>query len=200
MNKTIFIAALSLFVFGCGSATETSNSTNSATGARSSATNSTTGTSTGTATGTQTSSTGSPAQDVKPPSAGAFDADVTVKVEKLVDLKMANGHTAKDVAMWESKEITGRLEKLLAADYAAMKKNWNTESPAVLDGDTVMLTGCQQNNCGSDQYVLVADLANDNINVIHIKGGKAKDYKEKGNIKLSDTISATIEKMKANSK
>lgn len=175
MNKTIFIAALSLFIMGCGSADDT-NTAGPISPAR------------------------TPAPDVGPVSSGPISEVPKPKAEKLADLKGAAGAKAKEVSFWESKEITQRLEKLMKRDYAEMKKNWNTEDPAMVEGNIAMLTGCQATNCSSNQYIFIADLEKDNINVIHMKDGKVREYKEKGDIELQDSFKAVIEKIKANAK
>lgn len=102
----------------------------------------------------------------------------------LSSLKASAGKTAVDIKLWDHKDVGPRLEKLMGADYATMKKFWGTESPIKADGDVLMMSGCEPHNCGDNQYVMFIDTAKDNINVVHIKSGVAKDYKEKGDITL----------------
>ena len=112
----------------------------------------------------------------------------------LSSLKASVGKTAVDIKLWDNKDVGPRLEKLMGADYATMKKNWGTENPIKADGDVLMMSGCEPHNCGDNQYVMFIDTARDNINVVHIKNGVAKDYKEKGDIPLpkqfADELSA----------
>ena len=102
----------------------------------------------------------------------------------LSSLKSSAGKTAVDINLWDNKDVGPRLEKLMGTDYAAMKKFWGTESPITAEGDVLMMSGCEPHNCGPNQYVIFIDTAKDNINVVHIKNGVAKDYKEKGDITL----------------
>ena len=102
----------------------------------------------------------------------------------LSSLKASAGKTAVDISLWDNKDVSPRLEKLMGPDYATMKKFWGTESPIKADGDVLMMTGCEPHNCGDNQYVMFIDTAGDNINVVHINKGVAKDYKEKGDITL----------------
>jgi hypothetical protein len=86
----------------------------------------------------------------------------------------------------------------MGADYAAMKKFWGTESPIKADGDVLMMSGCEPHNCGDNQYVMFIDTARDNINVVHIKNGVAKDYKEKGDIPLPKQFADDLSTLRPN--
>jgi hypothetical protein len=86
----------------------------------------------------------------------------------------------------------------MGADYATMKKFWGTESPIKSDGDVLMMSGCEPHNCGDNQYVMFIDTAKDNINVVHIKNGVAKDYKEKGDIALPKQFADELSTLKPN--
>ncbi len=102
----------------------------------------------------------------------------------LVSLKKMKDKTASEIKLWSNKEIGPRLEKLMGADYLAMKKFWGVETPLEVEGDVLMLTGCEPHNCGSNQYIIFIDTAGDNINVHHILDESLKSYQEKGEIKL----------------
>ena len=84
----------------------------------------------------------------------------------------------------ENKEMQARLKKLLGGDFAAMKDNFNVESPIEIVGGILMASGCQAHYCGPNTYYIFIDLAKDNINVIHIEDEKTSNYFEKGRIKL----------------
>jgi len=61
-----------------------------------------------------------------------------------------------------------------------------------------MAAGCEQNNCEKNQWVLIADVANDNMNLYNIKNGDTKIYKEKKDeIKLPQAFSDELDKLKA---
>lgn len=108
------------------------------------------------------------------------------------------GKTADDIHLWENKEITARLEKLLGPDYADMKKYWQTQSPIEAEQNVLSLTGCEAHNCGDNQYLMYIDTANNNINVFHVKSGKMKEYKEKGVIVLPSRLAKDFENMTEN--
>ena len=115
----------------------------------------------------------------------------------LSSLKASVGKTAVDIKLWDNKDVGPRLEKLMGADYATMKKFWGTESPITADGDVLMMSGCEPHNCGPNQYVIFIDTAKDNINVVHIKNGVAKDYKEKGDIPLPKQFADELSTLKS---
>ena len=154
MRKVLFIACITAFAIACGGPANTTN-TNPP--------NST------------ASKSSTPANVSSTPVAPA---------SSLSSLKASVGKTAVDINLWDHKDVGPRLEQLMGADYATMKKFWGTESPIKADGDVLMMTGCEPHNCGDNQYVMFIDTAGDNINVVHIKNGVAKDYKEKGDITL----------------
>jgi hypothetical protein len=154
MRKVLFIPCIAAFAIACGAPANTTNSNPP---------NSTASNPSSPATVSST--------PVPPPS-------------PLSSLKASVGKTAVDIKLWDNKDVGPRLEKLMGADYTTMKKFWGTESPITADGDVLMMSGCEPHNCGPNQYVIFIDTAKDNINVVHIKNGVAKDYKEKGDITL----------------
>ncbi|MCC6329521.1 MAG: hypothetical protein IT174_13480 [Acidobacteria bacterium] len=113
-------------------------------------------------------------------------------------LKRSVGKTAAEIGLWENDAITARLEKLLGADYPAMKQNWQTQTPIEAEGSVLSLTGCENNNCGDNQYLMYVDTAANNINVYRFKDGKMKTYTEKGEIKLPQSLAKDLETTKQN--
>lgn len=78
------------------------------------------------------------------------------------------GKTVSESKLWQNKKFTTRLRNLMGADYATMRKFWNSETPIKKFGDFLMLTGCEQDNCADNQYVIFIDLGDGRLNVIHI--------------------------------
>ena len=56
----------------------------------------------------------------------------------------------------------------MGPDFAAMKANWNVETPIEIENGIMMASGCEQHNCGANMYYMFVDLEKDNINVFHI--------------------------------
>lgn len=78
------------------------------------------------------------------------------------------GKTVTESKLWQNKKFDRRLTKLMESDYVTMKRFWNVETPIKKFGDFLMMTGCEQRNCGENQYVIFIDLGDGRINVIHI--------------------------------
>ena len=166
MKKVLFIACITAFAIACGAPANTTN----------------------------TNSTNSPASNSSTPSNTSRTA--AAPASPLSSLKASAGKTAVDIKLWDNKDVGPRLEKLMGADYATMKKFWGTESPIKASGDVLMMSGCEPHNCGDNQYVMFIDTANDNINVVHINKGVAKDYKEKGDITLPKEFADELSTLK----
>jgi hypothetical protein len=168
MRKVLLIACVAAFASACGAPANTTN-------------------------------TNSP-KSTAPNSSTPADAPKTAvtPASSLSSLKASVGKTAVDINLWDNKDVGPRLEKLMGTDYATMKKFWGTESPIKADGDVLMMTGCEPHNCGDNQYVMFIDTAGDNINVVHINKGVAKDYKEKGDITLPKQFAEELSMLKPN--
>lgn len=173
MKKTIFVALLAASV-ACNSTIENKNSAD-------------------TGNKTATANTTPPTTATSANSNAAHTADAGLNL-----LKSSVGKTASDIRLWENKEISGRLEKLLGADYAALKKYWQTQTPIQAEENVLSLSGCEDNNCGGNQWVMFADTASDNINVHHFKNGAMKTYREKGEIALPKGLAKDFETIKEN--
>jgi len=115
----------------------------------------------------------------------------------LKQVKELAGHRVREIELWDAPDMKDRLGKLLGGDMPAMTEGWLIESPITVDGDTLMAGGCEMNNCGRNQWLLFADVANDNINIHNIKDGKIKSYKEKGDIKLPQAFADSFTFYKA---
>jgi hypothetical protein len=133
----------------------------------------------------------SPANKPENPS---INQDSTPKPENpLVALKKMKNKTATEIKLWSNKEIAGRLEKMMGKDFREMKEVWSVETPMEVEGDILMLSGCEAHNCGPNYYLIFIDTAADNINVHHILDDQLKSYKEKGEIKLGKKFTEQFE-------
>ena len=100
-----------------------------------------------------------------------------------VTLKKFVGKYPYEVKLLDNPALKDRLKKLLGPDFAAMKANWNVETPIEIENGIFMASGCEQHNCGDNRYVMFVDLEKDNINVLHIENG-TQTYAEHGKIAL----------------
>ncbi len=106
-------------------------------------------------------------------------------------LKKSAGKYPNEIKLLENTEMKGRLQKLLGADFAAMKANWDVETPIEIEGGILMATGCEQHNCADNRYLMFVDLEKDNINVFHIEHG-TQVYTEHGKIDLPGKFAAEL--------
>lgn len=116
----------------------------------------------------------------------------------LKEMKTLTGKRVREIELWDHPDMNARLGKLLGDRLPEMTETWLIESSIVADGDILMAAGCEQNNCDRNQWVLFADVANDNLNIYNIKDGEMKSYKEKKeDIKLPQAFEADFNRMKA---
>ena len=118
-------------------------------------------------------------------------AEATPKPGIIAKLLTAKGKYPYEFKLLEDPELKSRLTKLLGVDFGAMKTNWNVETPIEIESGILMTSGCQQHNCGGNNYYLFVDLEHDNINVYHVENGQ-RLYSENGRIDLPKKFSDEI--------
>src|SRR5262245_42931674 len=78
------------------------------------------------------------------------------------------GKTESEMNLWQNKGVVRQLKQLMGADFETMVKFWNTETPLKKFGDSMMLTGCERDNCANNRYVIFLSLSEGLIGVVHI--------------------------------
>jgi hypothetical protein len=76
----------------------------------------------------------------------------------ITTLKKSAGKYPYEIKLLENAEIKTRLTKLLGADFADMKANWNVETPMEIESGILMASACQAHNCAANGYVMFVDL------------------------------------------
>lgn len=94
-----------------------------------------------------------------------------------------------EVGLFQDVQLTSRLANLLGSDFNDFQKLWEVETPILIEENILFTTGCEQHNCFANQFILIIDLKNDNINVYRL-GLTSADYEEKGTIRLPKGIEA----------
>ncbi|HET8574191.1 MAG TPA: hypothetical protein VFL76_10000 [Edaphocola sp.] len=115
----------------------------------------------------------------------------------LMSLKKFKDQYPSDAKLLDQPEIKSRLELLLGKDYDNFRKYWQTETPIKIEGNVLSTTGCEQHNCGANQYVLQIDLMHNNINVYHF-GQNIQSYLEKGPINLPSGLAKEFQNISGN--
>ena len=108
-----------------------------------------------------------------------------------VTLKKYVGKYPYEVKLLDNPALKDRLKKLLGPDFAAMKANWNVETPIEIESGVFMASACQAHNCADNRYLLFVDLDKDNINVLHVEHG-TQTYAENGKIALPKKFEAEV--------
>lgn len=98
------------------------------------------------------------------------------------------GKYPTDIKLFEDKDLTDRLKKLMGADYDEMVKNFNVVSPVKAENEVYRANGCMQHNCPGYYAFIYFDAKNDNLNVLIDRDGKVKEYAEKGKIEISEEL------------
>lgn len=113
-------------------------------------------------------------------------------------LESLNGKYPRDVKLLDRPELEPRLEALLGDQYEAFRKNWQTETPIIVEDNVLSTSGCEQHNCAANQYVLQIDLKGNNINVHHF-GSEVQHFKENGrSIALPEGLAKEFETINQN--
>ena len=139
---------------------------------------------TNTAKPTPTSTT-APAETPKPSATPAKSGVISI-------LKKAEGKYPYELKLLENAEMKARLQKLMGPDFAALKANWDVESPVEIVGGILRASGCEQHNCGANVYYMFVDLENENVNVYHVKD-KTQVYSERSKITLPKKFADELE-------
>ncbi|MCQ9636930.1 hypothetical protein MP477_18410 [Chryseobacterium sp. WG23] len=100
------------------------------------------------------------------------------------------GKYPHDIKLFEDKNLTERLKKVVGPQYDEMVKFFNVESPIVSENGIYKLNGCKQHDCPGYSTSIYYDAKNDNLNVAIDKNGKVSDFAEKGKITVSETLKA----------
>ena len=108
------------------------------------------------------------------------------------------GKTATEMKLWQNKDVSGRLKRLMGPDFGIMQRYWNTETPMKKFGDILMLTGCERDNCANNRYVIFISLSESFINVVHIGKNAVQEWKTRGRINLPPPFVEELEAMKSN--
>lgn len=101
--------------------------------------------------------------------------------------KTLNGQYPSDTHLFKEPYLQNRLINLLGKDQNDFFQFWEVETPVIIEDNILFTTGCQQHNCNANQFILIIDLAKDNINIFRV-GMIMQEYEEKGTIKLPPKI------------
>lgn len=124
----------------------------------------------------------------KTDSVSATAAPATTTIVEVITKN--DGKYPHDVKLFEDKNFTDRLKKVVGKDYDEMVKSFNVESPIVSENAIYKLHGCKQHDCPGYATSIYYDAKNDNLNVSIDRNGKVTDFAERGKITISESLKA----------
>ncbi|GAA4445120.1 hypothetical protein GCM10023091_36270 [Ravibacter arvi] len=98
------------------------------------------------------------------------------------------GAYPRELSVFDDSRFSARFKRLAGEEYDAMLENFNVETPIVSEGTVFKFTGCRQHNCPGYHTTVLYDAANDNLNLLIEKDGKARTFAEKNPIVYSETL------------
>jgi len=116
---------------------------------------------------------------------------------EIAPLKEFVGKTASEMKLWQNKDVAPKLGKLMGADFATMRKFWNTETPLKKFGDILMLTGCERDKCANNRYVIFMSTSEGIINVVHIGKDTIREWKADRDIDMPPPFAEELAAMKS---
>lgn len=115
----------------------------------------------------------------------------------IAPLKEFVGKTASEMKLWQNKEVVRRLRKLMGADFATMRKFWNSETPLKKFGDILMLSGCENDNCADNRYVIFLSTSEDLLKVVHISKDSIREWSTRRYFDLPPPFAEELAAMKS---
>jgi len=116
---------------------------------------------------------------------------------EIAPLKEFVGKTANEMKLWQNEDVARRLRKLMGADFVTMLKFWNTETPLKKFGDTLMLTGCERDNCSNNRYVIFLSTSEGLVSVVHIGKDTIREWRTRGTLELPPPFAEELAAMKS---
>ncbi|WP_313360135.1 hypothetical protein [Empedobacter sp.] len=111
-------------------------------------------------------------------------------VESLQFLKRFNGKHPEEIKLFQHPIVVKRLKNLLKDRYIFLREKWNNASAIEIKNDVFEAWACEQNNCGSTNFIIVIDFLKDVIYVGIREEGVERIYSEddSSNIELVNWI------------
>lgn len=89
------------------------------------------------------------------------------------------GKKPSEIGLMKSPELQERIKNMLKEDYERFQKDWNEETPLVVEDRIIFFTGCKSEDCKANKYAVYLDVNDNNINIVNFTFGRAKSYSER---------------------
>lgn len=120
----------------------------------------------------------------------------SVAVIDLTDAAQFLGKKPSEVGLFDQYNLKQRFKKLLGSEYETFIKDWNTESVIKKDEEILYFSACRANACDQNKYLVILDMADNNINIINIQNGRPRSFENKQIIGMSGNLLAEFERIK----
>jgi len=124
----------------------------------------------------------------------AAPAPAPAQVESnLAYLRAQVGKYPRDIQLFETEPLHGRLVALVGDRYPAMVENFGTQGPLSADGPVLYAIGARPHAAGDEQAILLVDLDRDLVNVKLMDTAEMQEFRERSEaVELPGEVQTTI--------
>jgi hypothetical protein len=103
------------------------------------------------------------------------------------------GKYPRDIQLFETEPLHGRLVALVGDRYPAMVENFGTQGPLSADGPVLYAIGARPHAAGDEQAILLVDLDRDVVNVKLMDTAEMQEFRERNEaVELPGEVQTTI--------
>ena len=111
----------------------------------------------------------------------------------LAYLRAQVGKYPRDIQLFETEPLHGRLVALVGDRYPAMVENFGTQGPLSADGPVLYAIGARPHAAGDEQAILLVDLDRDLVNVKLMDTAEMQEFRERSEaVELPGEVQTTI--------
>ena len=111
----------------------------------------------------------------------------------LAYLREQVGKYPRDIQLFETEPLHGRLVALVGDQYAAMIENFGTQGPLSSDGAVLYVIGNKPHAAGDEQAILLVDVDRDLVNVKLMDPQQMQEFRERSEaVELPGEVQTTI--------
>lgn len=115
----------------------------------------------------------------QPDTAQKQEAPAPVNIQPLEFLRSMDGKSFQSEHLFSHEVIAARLRKLMGDErFGFMRETWAVEDPISISKGIFSAEGCMRHNCGSTNFIIVADLKKNTIYTGIREDGQVKTWGE----------------------
>jgi hypothetical protein len=122
------------------------------------------------------------------------EAPAPAKAESnLAYLRAQVGKYPRDVQLFDTEPLHGRLVALVGDRYPALVEYFGTQGPLSADGPVIYAIGAKPHAAGDEQAILLVDLEQDLVNVKLMDAKEMQEFRERSQaVELPGEVQTTI--------